>query len=73
MKRKIHHMVDNVDDEDMLVEVSRILSGEPDILDEWTDEQIAGIQKGREEVKAGKGMSLAEHKQNLEQRLATRR
>lgn len=68
MKRKIHHLVDNIDDEGMLAEVSRILSGESDILDELTDEQIAGLQKAREEVRAGKGMSLAEFKLKMERR-----
>ena len=68
MKSKIHHLVDEVKDEAILEEVSRILSGElaHDILDDLTDEQLAGLEKARQEVREGKGMPLADFKRKME-------
>lgn len=68
MKSKIHQLVDELQDEIILKEVSRILSGEPeyDILDDLTDEQLAGLEKAREEVRQGKGMPLADFKRKME-------
>lgn len=68
MKSKIHHLVDELQDESILKEVSRILSGESeyDILDDLTDEQLAGLEKAREEVRQGKGMPLADFKRKME-------
>ena len=70
MKSKIHHLVDEVKDEAILNEVSRILSGESefDILDYLTDEQLAGLEKARLEVREGKGMTLSEHKRKMEKK-----
>ena len=68
MKSKIHHLVDEVEDETILTEVSRILAGEHDILDYLTDEQVAGLEKAREEVRAGKGMPLVEFKRKMEEK-----
>ena len=68
MKSKIHHLVDEAEDETILAEVSRILAREYGTLDDLTDEQVAGLEKAREEVRAGKGISLAEHKQNIQKR-----
>ena len=56
MKSKIHHLVDEVEDEALLAEVSRILSGgTSDTLDDFTDEQLAGLEKAREGRSGGKG------------------
>lgn len=68
MKSKIHHLVDQEQDELILAEVSRMLSGETphDILDDLTDEQVTGLEKAREEVREGKGMPLAEFKRKME-------
>ena len=68
MKSKIHHLVDKVEDEVLLAEVSRILARETDILDDLTDEQVASLEKARADVRAGKGMSLAEFKYKMEQK-----
>lgn len=69
MKHKIHHLVDEAEDEAVLAEVSRILSSDSDdILDELTDEQLAGLTKAREEVREGKGVSLADFKRKMEQK-----
>lgn len=68
MKSKIHHLVDTIEDEATLEEVSRILSGEYDVLDDLTDEQIAGLEKARQEVREGKGISLAEFKLKMEKK-----
>lgn len=67
--------MDEVDDETVLAEVSRILSAESetDILDELTDEQLAGIEKARAEVRAGKHNTLDEHKQKTAQWLSARK
>lgn len=75
MKSRIHQLVDEVNDEILLEEVNRILSGqsEYDILDDLTDEQLAGIEKAREEVRNGNYVTLAEHKQKIEQWLSARR
>ena len=68
MKSKIHHLVDEEQDELILAEVSMMLSGEArrDILDDLTDEQLAGLEKAHEEVREGKGMPLAEFKRKME-------
>lgn len=68
MKSKIHHLVDEEQDELILAEVSRILSGETphDILNDLTDEQLAGLEKAREEVRNGEGMPLADFKRKME-------
>ena len=75
MKSKIHHLVDEVKDESILEEVSRILSGEPayDIVDDLTDEQLAGLEKARQEIREGKYVTLAEHKQKIELWLSARK
>lgn len=76
LKSHIHQMVEEVEDETLLEAVNRILatgSTDRDILDDLTDEQLAGIEKAREEVRQGKGMPLADHKRKIEQWLATRR
>ena len=75
MKSKIHHLVDEEKDENLLKGVSRILSGESeyDILDDLTDEQLAGLEKAREEVRTGNYVTLAEHKQKVDQWLAARK
>ena len=74
MKSRIHQLVDEVEDETLLEEVNRILArnADRDILDDLTDEQLAGIEQAREEVRQGKGMPLAEHKRKIEQWLAAR-
>ncbi len=72
MKSKIHHLVDEIEDETILAEVSRILSREYDILDDLTDEQVAGLEKAREDVRNGKYSTMAEHKQKIEQWLSAR-
>ena len=74
MKSRIHQLVDEVEDETLLEEVNRILAGnaDSDILDDLTDEQLAGIEQAREEVQQGKGMPLADHKRKIEQWLAAR-
>ena len=68
MKSKIHHLIDEEQDESTLEEVSRILSGgsEYDILDDLTDEQLAGLEKAREEVRQGRGMPLTDFKRKME-------
>ena len=68
MKSRIHQLVDEAKDETLLEEVNRILSGAPeyDILDDLTDEQLAGIEKAREEVRNGKGMPLEDFKRKME-------
>jgi hypothetical protein len=68
VKSKIHHLVDEEQDELILAEISRMLSGETrrDILDDLTDEQLAGLEKAREEVREGKGMPLADFKRKME-------
>ena len=68
MKNKIHHLVDKANDEVLLKEVSRILSGEPEqnLFDGLTDEQLAGLQKAREEARNGQGMPLADFKRKME-------
>lgn len=75
MKSKVHHLVDELQDETILKEVTRLLSGESenDILDDLTDEQLAGLEKAREEVRNGNYITLAEHKQKIEQWLSARR
>ncbi|GAB2604349.1 hypothetical protein [Spirosoma areae] len=75
MKSKIHQLVDDLQDETILNEVSRILLGESenDILDDLTDEQLEGIEKAREEIRNGNYVTLAEHKQKIEQWLSARR
>lgn len=75
MKSKIHHLVDEEQDELILAEVSMMLSGEArrDILDDLTDEQLAGVEKAREEVRNGNYVTLAEHKQKIEKWLSARR
>lgn len=68
MKSKIHHLIDEVKDEAILKEVNRILLGEPDydILDDFTEEQLAGLEKAREEARQGQGMPLADFKRKME-------
>lgn len=75
MKSKIHQLIDEEKDETILAEVSRILSGDTDhdILDDLTDEQLAGLEKAREEVRNGNYVTLAEHKQKIEKWLSARR
>ena len=75
MKSRIHQLVEEIDDETLLEEVNRILAGstDRDILDDLTDEQLAGIEQAREEVRQGKGMPLADHKRKIEQWLTNRR
>ncbi|GAB3690068.1 hypothetical protein GCM10027592_07090 [Spirosoma flavus] len=68
LKSKIHLQIDEQLNEAILVEVSRILSSDisRDILDDLTDEQLAGLEKAREEVRQGKGMSLDDFKRKME-------
>ena len=68
MKSKIHHLIDEVKDEAILKEVNRILSDEPeyDILDDFTEEQLAALEKAREEARQGQGMPLADFKRKME-------
>lgn len=75
MKSRIHQLVDEAKDETLLEEVNRILSGESeyDILDDLTDEQLAGLEKAREEVRNGNYVTLDEHKQKIEQWLSARK
>lgn len=75
MKSRIHQSVDEVDDETLLEEVNRILARnvDGDVLDDLADEQLASIEKAREEVRQGKYITLAEHKQKIEQWLAARK
>ena len=68
MKSQIHRLVDTVEDESTLEEVSRILSGEYNIPKELTDAQIVGLEKARQEVREGKGMPLAEFKLKMEKK-----
>lgn len=75
MKSRIHQLVDAVDDETLLEEVNRVLSGETetDSLDDLTDEQLIKIEEAREAVRQGNYVPLAEHKRKIEQWLAARR
>ncbi|WP_080058896.1 hypothetical protein [Spirosoma aerolatum] len=75
MRSKLHQLIDEEQNETILAEVSRILSGESetDILEDLTDDQLAGLEKAREEIQNGNYISLAEHKQKIEQWLAARR
>ena len=75
MKSRIHQLVDEEEDETLLEAVNRILArdADGDILDDLTDEQLAGIEQAREEVRQGNYVTLAEHKQKIEQWLAARR
>ena len=68
MKSRIHQLVDEEEDETLLEAVNRILArkSDSDILDDLTDEQVAGIEQAREEVRQGKGMPLADFKRKME-------
>ena len=72
MKSRIHQLVDEEEDETLLEAVNRILvrKSDSDILDDLTDEQLEGIEQAREEVRQGNYVTLAEHKQMIEQWLA---
>lgn len=75
IRSRIHQLVDKEEDETLLEAVNRILARntESDILDDLTDEQLAGIEQAREEVRQGNYVTLSEHKQKIEQWLAARR
>jgi hypothetical protein len=68
IKNKIHHLVDESKDEAILKEVNRLLSGKPEheILDSFTEEQLAGLEKAREEAGQGQGVPLADFKRKME-------
>lgn len=68
MKSRIHYLVDEEQNEIILAEVSRVLSGESesDILDDLTDEQLAKIEEAREQVRKGQGTLLADFKRKME-------
>lgn len=70
MRSKIHHLADEEENEQILAEVIRMLSenSSHDILDDLTDEQLAGLEKAREEARSGQGMSLADFKRKMENR-----
>ena len=70
LKSHIHQLVEEAEDESLLEEVNRMLSGEPqmDILDDLTDEQLAGIEKAREEARRGEGMPLDDFKRKMEKK-----
>ena len=75
IRSRIHQLVDEEEDETLLEAVNRILARntDSDILNDLTDEQLAGIEQAREEVRQGNYVTLAEHKQKIEQWLAARR
>ncbi|MVM40529.1 hypothetical protein GO730_27460 [Spirosoma sp. HMF3257] len=72
MKSQLHQLIDNAGDEPslerLLDSAKLILAGQPehDILDDLTDEQLAGIEKAREEVRRGEGISIADFKRKME-------
>lgn len=68
MKSKTHHLIDEEKNEAIPAEVSRILSGETghDIRDGLTDEQLAGLEKARQEAKQGQGTPLADFTRKME-------
>lgn len=74
LKSYIHQLVDKIDDEpaleQLLRDANRFASGrlESDIMDDLTDEQLAGIEKAREEARQGKGMPLTDFKRKMEEK-----
>lgn len=73
MKSRIHQLVDEIDDETLLEEVNRILAGnaDGDILDDLTDEQLAGIEQAREEIRQGNCSTLEEMREKHRKRFST--
>jgi hypothetical protein len=74
IKAHIHELVDRSDDEQLLKDVEQRLTqpAEPDILDELTPAQLAGLMQAREDVKAGNYITLQQHKEHLDQWVRSR-
>jgi hypothetical protein len=74
IKAHIHELVDRSDDEQLLKDVEQLLAqpAEPDILDELTPTQLAGLKRAREQARTGDYISLEEHKAHLRQWLQAR-
>lgn len=71
MKSQLHQLIDSVDEpilEQLLNSAKRIIADQPDndILDNLTSEQLAGLQKARDEARRGEGTPLADFKRKME-------
>jgi hypothetical protein len=74
IKAHIHELVDRSEDEQLLKDVEQLLAqpAEPDILDELTPTQLAGLRRAQEQIKAGNYISLEEHKAHIRKWLLAR-
>lgn len=75
MKIQIYQLVEHTDDESaleqLLQQAKNILADQPeterDILDDLTPEQLAGLERARQEGREGKYTKIAEFKQEVSQ------
>ncbi len=75
-KQRLHEVIDGADDESALrtlLDTANRVLGSRDILDDLTEEQLAGLMEANKQVEAGNYITLDEFKRRFEQRWQTKK